>query len=307
MKPLAGSLVLAVLFVPVSPLHAQEPKFEVRLKRAWVQAFADRTSIDARMDVRHSHTQANTVSQGGNDGDLHFSGVSPDVGLPFVAEVVNAGLQPQQPRVAQIRAAAQSSTPLVISGAWRLWFEHPARRQTQGGSDPFTPDNTNPNHSFEVHPISRVDQADVTGSFIPIPGYHAYAATTAFPYFDACSVTVKASHSGISIRSKQLRYNYVAFEIELAQPPKRVADGWIALATVLADGDEVAAQGTRRMIFVQGTAAAQTIQHATSGDRFRVLGIPRINLSAVLALVNTRGTAQFRAQLPYEMIIVGVM
>lgn len=38
----------------------------------------------------------------------------------------------------------------------------------------------------------------------------------------------------------------------------------------------------------------------------RVLGIPRIDLNRVLSLVATNGTRQFDAQLPYEMIIVGV-
>jgi hypothetical protein len=37
-----------------------------------------------------------------------------------------------------------------------------------------------------------------------------------------------------------------------------------------------------------------------------VLGIPRINLDGVLALVQKNGTQQFDAQLQYEMIIVGV-
>jgi hypothetical protein len=304
----AASCVLAgSLLATTTPLRAQDPKFEVRLKRAWVQAFADRTSIVASMDVRHSHTKANPVGHGGDDGDMHFSGVSHDVGLPFVAEVVNAGLPPQKPQVSRIVAAQQSGTAVAITGAWRLWFEHPATRQTQGGANKFYPDHTNPDHSFEIHPISRVNQDDVGGSFIPIAGYQAYTAAEAFAYFDQCVVTIKASSSGISIRSKKLKYNYVEFEIQLEQDPKQVQDGWIALARVLTDQDNEAANGQRRMIFVQGTRAAQAIQNASAGDRFRVLGIPRINLNAVLFLVNQNGTKQFNAPLPYEMIIVGVL
>lgn len=304
--PLAA-ITLAASFLPSFGLQAQELKFEVRLKRAWAQAFADRTSIDAVMNVRHSHTRANAISSAGEDGDLHFSGVSPDVGLPFVAEIVNAGLPKRRPLVRYIVSAAKSGTVLTISGAWRLWFEHPSSRQTQGSNDPFAPDNTNPDHSFEIHPITRVNQTDVTGSFVPIPGYHAYSAGDAFGYFDKCVVRIKASNSGISIRSKRLRFNYVEFEMELMEAPKHVQDGWIALATVLKAGDEDAADGPRRMIFVQGTLAAQVIQNAEAGDRFRVLGIPRINLSAVLAMVNEHGTSEFDAQLPYEMIIVGIL
>src|SRR5438034_7578394 len=76
------------------PLQAQN--FEIRLKRAWVKMYADRTSIDVSMDVRHAHHRANTVASRGDDGDIQFSGVASDVGLPFVTEVVNAGLPGQQ-------------------------------------------------------------------------------------------------------------------------------------------------------------------------------------------------------------------
>jgi len=60
------------------------------------------------------------------------------------------------------------------------------------------------------------------------------------------------------------------------------------------------------MIFVQGTKAALAVQNASSGARLRVLGVPRISLNKVISLVESNGTRQFNAQLPYEMIIVGV-
>jgi len=296
--------VTLALFVTV-PLGAQG-NFEVVLKRAWVSAFADRTSIDATMDVRFSHPRGNLVSSGGKDGDLHFSGVSPDVGLPFVAEVVNARLPGQQTAVATIIQHEGSKGVLAVRGAWRLWFEHPSRpRQTQGGENAFT-DRTNPDHSFEIHPVSRVDQLDLGGSFIPIPGYTAYAADVAFPYFDKCTVTIKASGSGITIRSKRVTRNYVEFRIELTTDPIAVQDGFIVTARVLDDNGDEVADGVRRMIFVQGTRAADRIRTAVAGDELRVLGVPRISLNKVLALVQNNGTQQFNAPLPYEMIIVGV-
>ncbi|MBI3982033.1 MAG: hypothetical protein HY337_03920, partial [Gemmatimonadetes bacterium] len=192
-----------------------------------------------------------------------------------MAEVVNAGLAAQRPAGQAIVAAEENDGDIQIGGAWRLWFEHPAKQQTQGGSNPFEPDHTNPDHSFEIHPASRINQLDLTGSFIPIAGYTAYAADVAFPYFDQRKVTIKASSSGISLRSGKLRYNYVEFDIELTHDPAQVQDGYIALATVLDDnGDEVAA-GPRRMIFVAGTRGAEVMRTAAAGDRFRVLGIPR--------------------------------
>lgn len=300
-------LALAVTLLGGVPLRAQTGNYVVRLKRAWVNAYADRTSISASMDVRHSHDRANQVESGGKDGDMHFSGVSGDIGLPFVAEVVNAGLPAQQAAMQTIIRHEGSNGVLVITGAWRLWFEHPSPRQTQGSrKDAFSPDNTNPDHSFEIHPVSHAGEHDLGGSFIPVPGYSAYTADVAFPYFDNSRVTIKASKTGISIRSKKLKYNYVEFRIELASDPIPVTDGFVVSARVLnASGEEVTS-ALRRMIFVQGTRAANAIQNASAGDRLRVLGIPRISLNKVRTLIQNNGTRQFDAELPYEMIIVGV-
>jgi hypothetical protein len=296
----AGSLAITV------PVIANAQNYEVRLKRAWAAKFADRTSIDATMQVRHSHHSANTIKSGGDDGDMHFSGVSPDVGLPFVAEIVNAALSTQ--KAAELAIIAKEGTGKVtLRGAWRLWFEHPSKTQTQGGQNPFSPDNTNPDHSFEIHPISHVNTFDIGKSFVPVKGYTAYTADVAFTYFDKCEVIVKASNSGISLRSKKLKYNYVEFDIELAGAPKKVSDGLIALATVLSDDGDPVTDGTRRMIFVGGTPAADKVANAKAGDHLRVLGVPRVNLNAILALVTKNGTAQFTAALPYEMIVVGVL
>jgi hypothetical protein len=300
---LCNALLLAATLA--NRLSGQD--FEVRLKKAWATKYADRTSLQAQMVIHHAHKSPNSIGSGGDDGDMHFSGESADVGLPFVAEIVNAALPGEHSAVADVKASEGSTSKVTVTGAWRLWFEHPSATQTQGANNPFAPDNTNPDHSFEIHPVSQIEQDGVQASFIQIKGYTPYTADVAFSYFDKSKVTIRASSSGISIRSKKLKYNYVGFAIELTHPPKKVSDGYIVLAKVLSgDGDEEAANGERRMIFVGGTAAAAKIQNAASGDRFDVLGIPRINLNAVLALAAKHHTAQFDAQLPYEMIIVGV-
>jgi hypothetical protein len=300
------TLIVASLASPIA-LRAQDKKFEVTLKKAWVSAFADRATVTASMLVKHTHTKPNAVGSGGDDGDMHFAGVSDDIGLPFVAEIVNAALTGEKPAEQDMISKQKTKQQLTVVGAWRLWFEHPSKTQTQGDNNAFQPDNTNPNHSFEIHPVSRVDQDDVGSSFVPIKNYQAYPADLAFPYFDGCTVTIKASSSAISIRSKQLKYNYVVFDAELTADPKKVTDGYIALGTILKSGDEEAANGARRLIFIDGTNAAAKIKAASAGDRLRLLGIPRIDLRAVLALVAKNGTRQFDAQLPYEMIVVGVL
>jgi hypothetical protein len=298
-------LVLCLLAGGWQSLQGQNN--ELRLKRAWVEKFADRATMDVSMTVRHTHKAANTVGEKSQDGDIHFSGESDDVGLPFVGEVVNAGLAANKPVIAMIKAKEVSGETLDLRGAWRIWFEHPAKLQVQGGQNAFHPDHTNPDHLFEIHPASQVDEMDLKGSFIRIPGYTAYAADVAFPRYEKVEVTIKASASGISIRATKLGYNYVEFEAELTHKPKQVEDGLIALAKVFGESqEEEITSSPRRLIIVKDTPAASAFAAASAGDRFTVLGIPRFNLNAVLALVKQNGTSQFQAALPYEIIVVGV-
>jgi hypothetical protein len=275
------------------------------------------------MIVHHSHTGPNKVGEKSADGDLHFSGESDEVGLPFVAEIVNAAAEPEAVKFIKTSAKANEGKPdgqqpVHVVGAWRLWFEHPSQSQIQGDDNSFTPDTTNPDHSFEIHPVSLIagsgqDSFDVTNKIVPVEDFAthelfvAYDAATAFPYYEGVSVTIKASNSGISIRSPKLKYNYVKFDVELKQNPKKVPDGYIALAAVTSDDAEAERlPGTIRLIFVEGTEGANAMATAKGGDTFSVLGVPRVNLNAVTALVAHNGTAQFTAKLPYEMIIVGI-
>lgn len=302
---------------------ATDPQFEVQLKKSWIEAYKDRTSIEASMVIHHSHKKPNKVGRGSEDGDLHFSGESDDVGLPFVAEVVNAASESKA--VAFIKSVAATNETsggnekaVAVTGAWRFWFEHPSKLQIQGGNNPFTPDHTNPNHSFEIHPVSSIgpsggsSRIDVEDSFVPVQDpktharFEAYPAETAFPYFDGITARIKASRTGVSIRAPQLRYNYVDFHIELTQKAKQVSDGYIALARVVSEDGEQALPSTVRMIFVRGTEGAKAMSTAAAGDGFHVLGIPRVNLNAVSFLVGQHGTTEFSARLPYEMIVVGV-
>jgi len=273
----------------------------VILKKAWVNKYMNLATIDASMSVRHGKH----VNQPAKDGDFHFSGVATQVGPPFVAEIMNTRSPTQMAAVTDLRAAAGGSAKVAVAGVWRLWFEHPAKKQKQGGKNAFDPDNTSPHHSFEIHPATRVGQRDLRGAFTTVQGFTAHKADVAFPFFDKAMATFKASKSGITIDSKRVVYNYVRFEIELEAKPTKVADGLIVNASIV-DGDENIVPGTRRMIFVAGTPPALAVANASGGDRFEVLGIPRVNLKRVMDLVTQNGTKQFKTQMPYEMIVVGI-
>lgn len=315
-------LLVGILAAPKHVCAASQP-FEVQLKKKWVETYMDRTSITADMTIHHSHQSPNKVGTGSADGDLHFSGEADIVGLPFVAEIVNAASENSAVAFVKKTAKANEQAPkhetsVPVSGAWRLWFEHPSKQQIQGGNNPFVPDSTNPSHSFEIHPVSQIappgqPSLNVRDRIVPVENFtnktmfEAYDAETAFPYFESLTLTIKASATAIAIRSNQLKYNYVKFDFELTQKPKKVQDGYIALARVVGGSAETAdLPGQIRLIFVDGTAGADAMSKANTGDSFTVLGVPRLNLNAIDHLVKTNGTAQFTAKLPYEMIIVGV-
>ena len=296
----AVALLATALLSIAPPARAQN---QVILKRSWVSHYQNRATMNIRMKVRHTHKTPNSPSE---DGDLHFSGESQQVGLPFVAEVVNARMSGQATALTAIKAKAGGADSLRVAGAWRLWFEHPSKLQTQGGTNAFDPDDTSPHHSFEIHPATSIDGKSITGSFVPIGGYSPKESEAAFEYFDKATVEILGEASAITISSKRLVNNYVKFTMEVAAAPKAIPDGLIVVASVM-KGDQHLTTGNRRMIFIAGTPAAQQIAGASQGDRFTVTGIPRVNLNAVLDLVKKKGNGvQFPAALPYEMIIVAV-
>lgn len=278
----------------------------VFLKKAWVKKHMNRATLDpVDFTVSFSHESPNPIGKDGDDGDLHASGIATAVGLPMVVEVVNA--DQQKGAVTVLRGKAGKASPVRLAGVWRLWFEHPSKEQQRQGDPIPQPEDTNPKHVFEVHPITVVDATNTLGSFVRIPGFEAYDAVTAFHYYDGVKATIQASASGITITSPKAQYNYAEFKIELLGKPFAVEDGFLVLVKVLTMEGNAASEKPRRMIFVKGTPAAAKLSGKKKGDRLRVLGIPRVNLAEVAVLVQQNGFDQFTADLPYEMIIVGVI
>ncbi|MCL4524582.1 MAG: hypothetical protein M1451_11850 [Acidobacteria bacterium] len=265
----------------------------------------NRATLNAvNFTVSFSHERANPVGKDGDDGDLHASGIAKTVGLPMVVEVVNAAQQDAAVNI--LRTKAGTSTHARIAGVWRLWFEHPSKAQ-QKQFDPIPdPEDTNPKHVFEIHPVTMVDTKSTLSSFVPIPKFEAYDAVTAFEYYDKLKATIQASKTVITITSPKAQYNYAEFKIELLGNPMAVEDGFLVLTKVLTMEGNQASEKPRRMIFVKDTPAAAELAGKKKGERLRVLGIPRINLAEVAVLVQQNGLEQFTTNLPYEMIIVGV-
>src|SRR4051812_7585760 len=133
------SLLAVTIAAAAAPSIAEAQSHEVRLKLAWVRQYANRATIEATMDVHHAHKKPNVIDADGDDGDMHFSGTASEVGLPFVAEIVNAGMSGQQPADQTLQQDVTTPQPLQVRGAWRLWFEHPAGCRRRVPTTPSSP------------------------------------------------------------------------------------------------------------------------------------------------------------------------
>ena len=296
---LAASLLALLLF----PLAANA-QIEITLKNSFIEKFKNRVTVDTTFTVDKAHKKPNTAKK---DGDLHIAGRAPEVGLAIVAEIMNA--KDEDASVDLIHRVEGKDQSIKMSGAWRLWCEHGGEsQQIQGESlDRFT--TTNPDHVFEIHPITSLEGQSITESLKPIKGFATKDAETAFMSYEnkKSQIVFNGKKKTTTIITSMGGFNYVEFKIEVTGEPFTVTDGTMVFATVLDLDDEVLVQ-KRRMVFVKGSEPEKEVKKLHKGDILHVLGVPRIDL----ALVSFR-TAHAKTKpgilswnLPYEMLIVGV-
>jgi hypothetical protein len=292
----AGSLIVVLL-----PALAAA-QIEITLKNSFIERFKNRTTIDASFTVDKAHQRPNTPKK---DGDLHVAGRAPEIGLAVVAEIMNA--KDERAAVDLIHDAETSGAPVAVTGAWRLWCEHGGTSEQRQGEPLSRFNTTNPDHVFEIHPLSRVANVSLVNSFTFIGGFEPKDAEEAFTNYEGkqSAISYNGSNRTTTLVTSMGGYNYVEFKMVLNDEPRRITDGYFVFAGVhTLDGDLLVRN--RRMVFVDGTPPAQLIQTANKGDTITVLGVPRINLALVSYRTSVRKTkpAALRWNLPYEMIIV---
>lgn len=271
----------------------------VLLKTSWLQAHKNLVTATSSCRIDTVHKTVNGIKSGGDDGDLHMACRCDDVGLPMVAEIVNAAMFSSAATSA--RTASRTKTPTQITGVWRFWLEHPATKpQTQGAKVP-VPTDTDPDHSFEIHPITALGTIDLSGSFVPIPGYSPYLAKKAFDYYEQRTFTVSRSGIYTAIEGTKAKFNYAGFQFTVAGTPQKVADGWFVFANI--DGIP---GDPRRMVVPAGTAPAGLVVKAKKGMRYRAVGIPRIDLKRVDDEVTAHPGVRWPVTGAYEMILVSM-
>lgn len=301
-RSVGQSLVFVALFLVASLTHAQT----LVLQRSFIEKYKNRATIDAVFVVDHAHPRPNTPA---NDADLHASGRSEEVGLPMVSEVMNAAGESTVLEAIHQNEITHAATQ--ISGAWRIWFEHPsAVPQIQFANVP-PAGNTNPDHCFEIHPITKFAGNSILDSLHEISGYTPKDAEKAFGNYEKLSATLEIDDQTVTITSKKVGFNYVKFTAELAGKPEPLdnndegtSDGQVVLANVMNNaGDEILVDNVR-LIFIAGTEPSEELSKAADGAVLEFLALPRVDLNAISAFIEAGGSGTVVRKLPYEMIVV---
>jgi hypothetical protein len=291
-------LLLLVLFFFTTAAWADT---RITLKNSFIEKYKNRATIVTTFTVDKAHKHPNSPSK---DGDLHIAGRAPEVKLPIVAEIMNARLRPDA--VDLVQEAETNHESLHLTGAWRIWTEHGGDSiQTQGDVPPIT--TTNPDHVFEVHPVTNINTLSLVETFQPIEGYEAKDADRAFHRYESTRSEITPGQNTTTIVTTMAGYNYVEFLLVLNEKPRTITDGKMALAGVYdLEGDLLVRN--RRMVFVGGTPPDTAVTELEKDACLHVLGIPRISLTLVSWRAHHK---EDRADaltwsLPYEIIVVGL-
>jgi hypothetical protein len=288
------------------------------LKTQWAQKYRNRLSIEAKVTILH-------VSSKEADADIHGGSRANQVGLPMVAEILNGTDTPQAKGRQQLQPG--SSAEKQIYGAWRLWFEHPPHG---GGTQcqVFTPPvpslcqqqalsgpDSNPDHSFEIHPVFAVNGVSVARSSMVLKPDNTSVKTSEKAFADYTgktrTVTIVRQNNGLVLNSKTIGDNYVQMRIRTVTGSTRTQrddgstdGGWVKADVITDDDAKVLARGVRVFYFLD-SEPGDSLNNAAPGNEIEILGMPRLNLDTILQA--SEGKQTVAIPLPIEFIAVAVV
>lgn len=299
-----GVLVRQATIAYIAIYSEFSPKsIQIEIYNAFIAQFRNRISIHTALTV--DKAMSNPVN-GALDGDLHFAGRAPQVALPIVAEIANAGRE--STAVALVHQAEGTGVPLRVSGVWRIWPEHPGSATEDQGQPLSAFTSYKPDHVFEIHPITRIGDIPLLGTFVPIDGFKPGGAQRTFRIYEAAPCSLSVTPSGVRIVTSTGLYNDVEFIMTiLPEPQLVVADGRFVFASA-SDLDSNVLVKRLRMVFAKGTFPELAVRHLRGGARLHVYGIPRLDFEEISRRVHgsRSNAALLTLPLPYEMIILGV-
>jgi hypothetical protein len=331
------SFVIGVLASCISTVAVSE--VELTLTTDFILKYKNRVTIDAEVTPVFFSKIHGRGATGGDDGDIHIAVLpSAEIGLSTVIELQNA--RDAGDAIDLLQQARQSKEAIGVTGVWRIWAEHGGEfRYIQGAPIPKYP-HSNPDHVFEIHPVTKVGSQSTLATLAPIEGFTApdERALDAFhtyerirseirPHKKSQPITDNSHHSilmpsdSATIRLQMAGFNYVKFRMRLtdkrgveiedgvwAQPE----DGMFVFAEIYGpDEDEEPLVHKRRLGFVRDSEPFRKVGGMKIGDCMLVLGIPRLNLELVawrlgLGVRQPHSNEVLSWNLPYELVIVAV-
>lgn len=239
MPPPRKALSLLSAFILLVPTLEAET---LTLSTDFVNQNKNRATVAIQFELDVHLKSPHRIGSSGDDGDVHMAGRAPEIQLPMVAEIMNAGLKHQSASIDLMNQTGPGQT-VPITGAWRIWFEHPSAGDQTQGENVDVPADSNPAHVFEIHPITKFGTNDIAKtSFVPIDkpsaphdvpeDYQAYPASKAFGAYEKLQATINVSDTSVSITAKKAGYNYTEFLLEPVGKSVRGDDGTFVLANV---------------------------------------------------------------------------
>src|SRR5262249_2502794 len=153
-------------------------------------------------------------------------------------------------------------------------------QQTGPGPQYEGPGPTNPPHVFEIHPILKIEQQDLSGTLKPIEGFTPKDAEEAFQRYERSTFEIIPAGERVRIRMRMVGFNYVKFLMKVRKRFHREEDGEFISAAIYTPEGELVVHD-RRIGFVAGTAPDEKQKTVRIGECILVLGIPRIDLALV--------------------------
>jgi hypothetical protein len=276
----------------------------LELNKSFIEKFKNKLTVSVHFTVDAAHKKPNPASK---DGDMHVAGRAPEIGLAMVAEIQNAKDVPDA--VSAVHDSEGSGQAIDMSGVWRIWPEHGGDdshiQRSDAGAAFEGPGPTNPPHVFEIHPILKIGDQDLSSTLRPIEGFDAKDADQAFQRYEAATFEITPTEGRVRMRMRMIGFNYVKFLMKVRKRFHREEDGEFISAAIFSPEEEELLVHDRRVGFVGGTAPDEKQKTVKVGECMLVLGIPRVDLALVSWRIKHGGDA-LRWSMPYEIIVVGV-
>jgi hypothetical protein len=313
------SLLLGLALIVSAGTLVEGKASTIVLKLTWAKKFRNQLSIDAQVTVL-------ALNKGKeDDGDSHGGSRVNAAGLPMVAEILN-GTAPAQ-AAARAKLAPGGQPKKAVYGAWRLWFEHPppggaTQCQVFTGQPAAICDtqphgaDSNPSHSFEIHPVFAVDGIAIGRTSLVLTADNESVKDTDKAFADYTGtnkiLTIGRSSTALTLTMISVQNNYVLMKVRVThvktsttRQKDGTVDGGFVLADILSSSDEhVVLRPNARIFYFKDSEPGDALNTAAVGDEFTVIGMPRMDLDAVLRGSEGKQTTSFKV--PFEFIIVAM-